>query len=289
MRRATVLLSLVLTLVVAACGGSDGGGTDVVDLGVRAQAPEGLTGPSLGAVDFVEVRRQLGVPEDQGFGPDPERRQEAIVLSSTAASVLPFVRVFVKQLVPTPMYEAFDGGAISAAAGPVAGEGGTYLLATSQSFDEIAERLGDAGFEEADGVLTGADVPEGSDATGDQTWSVLDAGDGVVVIADSPEAARAAADGEGDDARREALEAVEQPVRYVGIADPADAGDCTLRFLAVGQDARPPDGEVVLAPVEGEEQRIAFDEPDGAAPGSGPGLTEILIGEAGDERVCPDT
>lgn len=235
--------------LVAGCSGADdadggvgAGGRDSVSELVERLPEDALM---LASIDLVAVRRELGLPDDQGI--DDLSDDSVQQLAFALFEVVPFLgnpRV-------TPIREALDTGAMSAVASvpyAFAPERAAVVVRTAQPFDELAAALEDRGYER-DGALL---VTDGrvSEMGGDTV--VAAAGDDLIVLAQSAEVARAVAAGEGDGpALADAFDAVDGPVR-IAFATPADRDSC-VETLAAGSQVDPAEGAIVVTVAEPDD------------------------------------
>lgn len=182
MRSILTSLSVLATAAIAfaGCGGSD-------DNASSAAAPvEYLPAEAvnLAVVNFDATRADLDMPEDADIidvealtGDEFDAQSPEARLFNAATIAVPPARQLAQTLAPTPLAEALDGGAISAAAQALAGSPqGVGAIETTQSFDELAETLAGDGYERDGDVLTNPDEEFGE---------IADAGDGVWLIGDA--------------------------------------------------------------------------------------------------------
>ncbi len=239
-----VFLSLLAGAALVGCGGDD---ADDPIGPLAAYLPADTPGGVLFA-DLAAAREQLGLPADADalafelYGSpayDPGAPETQLLeLGGFATSIL---GLSARDLKPQPVTEAFDGGAVTAAAAAGTRAGPVTAIRTSQPFDEIATALEAVGYERDGAVLSkpGAEVNE-----------VVDAGDGVLVISGrDASAADAVADPPGGPGAALALlEPADEPVR---LAASGFENDCvsgyggwsnaagTSGVLRVGVDGEP--------------------------------------------------
>jgi hypothetical protein len=238
--------------LVAGCGGSDGseggvsagggGGGDAATVLVDRLPEEAR---QVAAIDVAAVRRGLGLPDDQAIGDlSGNGVQQLAFALGTAVPFLAIPQV-------TPIREAFDTGAMTAAASvpyAFAPERAVVVVRTSQSFDELAAALADQGYErDGELVVTERSVVEMGGVT-----VVAAAGDDLIVLAQSAEVARAVAAGEDDGpALADQLDAVDGPLR-VAFATAADSDSC-VETLAAGWQVDPAEGEIAITVAEPDD------------------------------------
>jgi hypothetical protein len=242
MRRA---LATILAPAAIGLGGCGDPSTD--DL--TQYLPEEVT--VLATVDLDAAREELGLPEDadaidiEAFaGGDMDIDSPEYQLINAASSVVPPVRQFAQTFESPPLLDALDGGAISAGAADQAGfAGAPAVIQTSQSFDELADELADAGYERDGDVVANPD---------EAISEIADAGDGILVMTGGDEGPTAGElvesppDGPGE--LTELLGDTELPI---GLATSVEEVSECLTAFGGSQNAAGTEGELVIE-VSGE-------------------------------------
>jgi hypothetical protein len=281
MRRSGVrLLAAGLALAVgsvAACAGEsddDPFGTAGADgdrgdrgqaAGLAARLPGGAT--SVGAVDLDAARSQLGLADDTDvddfdFTAEPDRAR----LLGVAALGLPYLS---NPRDDIPLKSALDTGEVHAAAAvaDLDRERGAAIVATDQSFDDLAEALAEAGYERR------GDLVVGNGPLMELVFPVVaDGGDGTIVLARSEAAARNVLEGEAG-----STPPLELLGELPGIAAAAGASPDGLACgngLGVGVDLEPAAGEIVIFAGDDADPARAI-----ADPASNPVLRQLDLGE----------
>jgi len=255
------LLAAGLCLVapaVAGCGEDQGGEADNADLAELAAYLPQEDVAIMAAVDVAAIREDLGLPDDADAAPtetdlqafdldDPE-----LQLIHEVSLPFPVVLRAYSENFDAEESSPLDGALIDAAAGGVAGVELLSVVHTAEPWDEIAGKLEDAGYKQADDIyVAGPDTPDAAAGV------VADAGDGVVVFAAESEQAEAvlaradeAAEPSGMAA---ALDVIEEParaastvpagddkcVKAVVAGESGDGATGTLAFLITGEDPDP--------------------------------------------------
>ncbi len=182
--------AIALTVAVAGLAGCGGGDDSTSTTSTPAQAPSGTTAklaaylptdaPLIAEVDVAAARRELGLDPDAD-ATDIEAVADAQAglddpsgeLVTATATGIPPVTSFLLAGEKDPFVEALDGSEISAAVSNQSDpDGPVSVIATSQSFEDLASKLEDGGYERDGDTLTdpSAVVAE-----------VASAGNGVVV------------------------------------------------------------------------------------------------------------
>jgi hypothetical protein len=275
------LAAVALAAGAIGCGSEDPPPDEPIDELARY-----LPGGDSGLLVFADVttaREQLGLPADAdalafeillGRDYDPES-PEAQLLESTGVAMPSFglapqkgvtevvpagtdlnVGAALSQLPkprPDPFTEAFDGGAIAAAATGSSADGSPgplTVIRTSQPFDELAEALAKQGYQRDGDVVS---------KPGAETNEVADAGGGVIVLS-SKGASAAEAVAEPGGGLPPALALLEPADEPIAIADVGLAEDCVTGYGG-WQDATGSSGVFVIATDgEGERERVELDE-----------------------------
>jgi hypothetical protein len=218
-------------LVAAACGGDDDdedGGDDTTADGASSDEvlaelvgllPVDETPRHVVAVDLAAARAAMGLDADQGFDVGSDDA-DVVRLSYAIGRVLiaPFARFdfeSVESVVDTGAIDALAGGDVRTA----------IVVRTRQPWDDLTERLADAGFEQ-DGDRW---IPDGDDA--DFAYDAVGRIGDDLVLASDDDALDAVLDGDGaPDTVLDALASVDGPMRslYLGLG--------CVRSVALGDD-----------------------------------------------------
>jgi hypothetical protein len=191
--------------------------------------------PRVVSLDVAGYRRALGLSGDVDLEGQVDERSRPLL--SALAEAVPFVgnpRV-------TPIREALDLGAVDEVASvpTFAPDQGVVVVRTSQSFDDLAGRLEDQGYERDDDVV----VTQQPTTEMGGVSAVASGGDGIVILAASSKLARAVAAGEGDGPTlAPALAAVHGPFRTALSTGP-DSSSC-VKTVAAGWRVDPAEGDV---------------------------------------------
>lgn len=245
------VLGALLTLFSGGCGG-DSDGSAAREPNPAAEALAGLLqneslsiayAKSVQAADFTAAREQAAL--------DPTA--DLFALADMYAGAEGVIGLLTRELLPfvgSPFGDVaelngFDGSQITSAAGTVSmfGEPGTLLVATSQSFDEIAAGLLEGGMKQS------GDIVEGSTGIGDPSVFpyIADAGGGLVVLSDNRDVAEAAGTEvdppqEADEVNAAAM-AADGPTAYVMVIAP-DNG--CVDIVTASQNVDPMSGEIEI-------------------------------------------
>jgi hypothetical protein len=165
---------------------SASGGGDVVTAGLTSYLPTDAT--LLAVVDVARAREELGLPPDAdaadvaALGSEGLEAPGSQLVLAAALGATPLA-VAALSGAPDPVAAALDGGAIEAAASNQGDpEGPVAVIRTRQSFDDLASKLADAGWERDGETITNTDEERVSEITG--------AGDGVIVFSGSGASAK---------------------------------------------------------------------------------------------------
>jgi len=142
-RKTASIGALVVVLLIAGCGGGDGG-SEAIDLTKRL-APGG---DFYAVVDVATLKQDLGLPEDADPLDITAESDPVAELVSPALSPL-------AGLVDPEIAEALDLGAVDAAAASSIGSDGVTVISTTADTGEVGSALGDLGFEDRGGILEG--------------------------------------------------------------------------------------------------------------------------------------
>jgi hypothetical protein len=187
------MLVVALAAMIAFSAGCGGGGdesststTTTPASGGGGAATAGLTdylptdAALLAVVDVAKAREELGLPPDadaadvgalssEGLDAPESQLVLAAALGATPLAVAALSGA------PDPVATALDGSAIEAAASNQGDpEGPVAVIRTRQSFDDLASKLADAGWERSGRTITNAEEERVSEIT--------EAGDGVIVF-----------------------------------------------------------------------------------------------------------
>lgn len=284
--RSTRVFLLVAFIAITATGCGNGQGeTPDVDQLLQRLPSQGSFGKDLMAIDFVAAREQLGLPADadpfeikgvltaDGRIESSDREFREFRLNNLTIQILPF-RV-------GAALGALDGGEVTAAAATRVGtREEVMILATRQSFDELAAALKERGFEEDGDLLLDANP-----RTSPSFSAVADARDGTIVLAGSADAAEEVlTDGE----RSEAATLLGSVSGVARRASMRIRSDCLLG-IAAGQELEPPEGQIAVG-VRGEPNADSLAIPFRAdsPPAAKNPLTQVLSRLRYDEPVSTD-
>jgi hypothetical protein len=265
------VIAVTLLAGVAGCGG-DSSDAPIDEL--TRYLPAGDAG-YVAYADVAAVREELGLPADADaldYGILLDRQTDPAApearLLDTARLALPSLGFSINPLEPDPVTEAFDGGAIAAAATGATKEA-LMAIRTSQPFDELADALADEGYERDGDVLSAPGAPIGE---------VVDAGDGIFVLGEhDASAADAVADPPGGpEAALALVEPADEPVLQAVGGLPAD-DDCVTGY-----------GGWHEASAETGDFRIAVDGPADAGRVDLQGLAELTDTELGEPSADGD-
>lgn len=278
---AVLALALLVSLILSGCSGDgdqDADGTTGTDRELLARASAALYLDSddgsrgqLSYTDLAGAREQLGLPGDAAPGPRGKWR----TLASFAARPLFMLDsrfMFDARLVPpSPLDDVFDGGRIEAAVSTnraitfvganVVEPESVIVLRTRQPFEEIAERLRDEGYAEADGLLVSEqgrpDCCPSAFTVDRVPFPAVGEADGVVVIG-SVRATRAALEGADPELTPAATMLAELPGVARAVRGWRTGRACIVAF-GFGEDAEPREGEArVLIDGEARAERALF-------------------------------
>jgi hypothetical protein len=232
---------------------------------LAARLPAGAT--SVGAVDLDAARSQLGLADDTDvdnfdFTAEPERAR----LLGVAVVGLPYLG---SPRNDVPLKWALDTGQVHAAAAvaDIDRERGAAIVATDQSFDDLAEALIEAGYERR------GDLVVGNGPLMELVFPVVaDGGDGTIVLARSEAAARNVLEGEAGSTP--ALDLLAQSPGIAATAGASPDGLACGNGVGVGVDLEPATGEIVIFAGDGADPARAI-----ADPASNPILRELELGE----------
>lgn len=248
---AAIAVVVASAAAVAGCGGSGGASDDPFGR-LSAHLPPDT--PAINAIDVDAARSELGLSADAdatdvraAFGSGISEQDPLQRLVRATGIGFPAIGQELQGVGNPTVIDAVDGSQVHAVAATGQGDIQVTALATSQSFDSIAEKLADQGYTRDGDVLAAADSQQ-------PIGGLADAGDGVVIIARSAQLAAEAADEQtGPTAVAGLLGAVDGPVRL------AAAGRRCISGIAVGQSADSSEGSAVVDVAGGDADPAKVD------------------------------